>query len=324
MKKLFLSIGFALFVLAPCGNAMAQQSCLSALDCPGGQLCQMGKCVAAGGAAPPTPAPAPVPGPPPGPGPAPSGGCLTDIDCPGNQVCQNGACAAGQAPPPAPSPIPGPPPASGYGPPPATTPSSSGYGAPAQPTEPAAGGTSSGFTPPADKEAMLLTKGTMQLGGILALRYEHLATSGGYSNGTKVEVQPEFGYFMIDNFELVIGLLFAKGFGEYYEVDLGDAGSIQQPMFIGGAIGIRYHIAAGSLFFYLGLDVGMQVEIYEEDGVDPYKWATVAVPIGLLIPLNAHVALDVGLKPQYHHGLDSPSLQYIGAPVGFLGVQGFF
>ncbi|MBW2278680.1 MAG: hypothetical protein JRF63_14410, partial [Deltaproteobacteria bacterium] len=235
MKKLLLSFGFVLFVLAPCGSALAQQTCLSALDCPGGQLCQMGKCVAAGGAGP-VPAPAPVPGPAPGPAPAPSGGCATDIDCPGIQVCQNGTCATDQAPLPAPSPVSGPAPSSGYGAPPATTtPSSSGYGTPAQPTEPAAGGTSSGFTPPADDAAMLLTKGTMQLGGHLALRYDHLATSGGYTNGTNIEIQPELGYFMIDNLELNIGLLFTKGFGEYYK---GQAdGEPDAPMTLGALIG---------------------------------------------------------------------------------------
>jgi len=334
MKKLVFSFAFVLFVLVPWGEALAQQGCLTAMDCPGGQLCQMGKCVPAGGAAPAPAAPAPAPA---------YGGCVTDVDCPGNQVCENGSCVAESAPPPAPSPVPGPPPSSGYGAPasappasgygtPGTAPPASGYGTPGTGTAPPESGygapasgygtpgatganTTSGYdSAPAAPQGLQLTSGTMQLGGRLALSYEHVDDGHGYVNGAMLDISPAFGYFVADNFELLIGLLVAKGFGEIFEGYPADAGA---------TIGIAYYFAFGEASaFYIGAQVGMQFTIPEEG--DTYKWFVAAVPIGVLIGLNSHVAIDIGLRPQFMAGLDEPKIKQISAPIGYLGVQAFF
>jgi hypothetical protein len=304
MKKLLSTLAFAA-ILAPCTEPLAQQSCLTVMDCPGGYICKNGVCVPAGGVSP-DPAPAPAP--------APSSGF-------GSQSSGDSAPSSGfgshSSDDPAPS--------SGFGSQPSgTPPPSSGHSAPSS------GFGSQASSQPADHSGdydaepageMMLSKGTMQLGGHLALRYEHFDDGNGYVNGTNLEISPTFGYFVAPKFELVFSLAFIKGFGEYYE---GEGEIPDDPMIIGASIGIRYHIPVGSAFFYLGLDVGIEAWVFAEDNVDPYKWFIAAASLGFLVPLNNHVAIDIGVRPQYNRGLDDPTMQYITAPIGYLGVQAFF
>ncbi len=194
------------------------------------------------------------------------------------------------------------------------------YQQPAQPTTPAP-------PPPAVDEAssysvqtvdqpsgLMLTAGTMQLGGYLALVYGQISMEGmDRRNGASIEVLPTFGYFMIDNLELKLNLIIAKGFGQYFE---------DSPWDVGAMIGIKYHLQAGSAFFYIGADVGMEVFDYDEG--DPYKYVVVAVPLGFLIPLNYHVAIDIGILPTMLFGLGGVRETVISIPVGYLGVQGYF
>ncbi len=194
------------------------------------------------------------------------------------------------------------------------------YQQPAQPTTPAP-------PPPAVDEAssysvqtvdqpsgLMLTAGTMQLGGYLALVYGQISMEGmDRRNGASIEVLPTFGYFMIDNLELKLNLIIAKGFGQYFE---------DSPWDVGAMIGIKYHLQAGSAFFYIGADVGMEVFDYDEG--DPYKYVVVALPLGFLIPLNYHVAIDIGILPTMLFGLGGVRETVISIPVGYLGVQGYF
>ena len=44
---------------------------------------------------------------------------------------------------------------------------------------------------------------------------------------------------------------------------------------------------------------------------------------GLLIPLNQHVAVDLGTTISYSMGLDDQG-SWLNVPIGYLGVQAFF
>lgn len=174
-----------------------------------------------------------------------------------------------------------------------------------------------------------LTKGTMQLGGTalqlgstgLNLSYGgdavfaidmSIPEEGDSTTGFKLGLSPQVGYFLMDNLELLGQVGLGMFFGDLYE---------NAPKFMGFGVGAKYHIPMGSMVLYAGLTVGMSFIIPEEG--DTMKNLNLEVPLGLLLPMNSHVAIDLGLKVAYSMGLDDQG-SFLTVPIGYLGVQAYF
>ena len=154
----------------------------------------------------------------------------------------------------------------------------------------------------------------MQLGGTLLLNYQHIAAKDrNWQNGAVIEVSPQFGYFLATNLELGLSLFFAKGMGQLFE---------DSPTEFGLSLGIKYHIDLAKVFLYLGATVGMDFVLPTEGKLQNYLIG--GIPFGLLVPLNQHVALDVGMRVNAAIYLHDSWVMEISVPIGYLGVQGYF
>jgi hypothetical protein len=172
-------------------------------------------------------------------------------------------------------------------------------------------------------KGLLLKAGTFELGGQLALTIDHYDPDGFDSQtGYRVSLTPKFGYFVIDNLELNAEFTFATAFHDLYE---------DSPKWIEFGLGARYLFSIGGIHPYLGANFGMIFTLYPEteDTMDhTSKNMLLSFPIGVLIALNDHVALDFGIKIKCMiHIKDNDEdvgLTVLSIPIGFLGVQGFF
>jgi len=71
-----------------------------------------------------------------------------------------------------------------------------------------------------------------------------------------------------------------------------------------------------------GATIGMDFTIPDEG--DTRKALDINAPIGLLIPFNSHVALDLGIRVTYRHDLEDPGISSFLLPIGYFGIDGFF
>jgi hypothetical protein len=166
----------------------------------------------------------------------------------------------------------------------------------------------------AQEGGLQTTKGTMQLGGMAGfVIHTEMPDQGDSQTGFRLDVMPNVGYFLADNLELQGALLFDMGFGDLYEND---------SKLLGFAVGARYFIPMGSFDLYLGALIGMGFNIPKEG--DTTKALSINVPVGLAIPLNTHVALDLGTQITYNMSLEDGGGSSLEIPIGFLGVEGFF
>jgi hypothetical protein len=174
-----------------------------------------------------------------------------------------------------------------------------------------------------------LTQGTMQLGATglqlgstgLNLNYGggaifgidmFMPEEGDSETGFKLGLSPQVGYFLMDNLELMGQVGLGMSFGDLYE---------KSDKLLSFGVGAKYHIPLGSMVAYAGLMVGMGFIIPDEG--DTMKNFNLEVPLGILLPLNTHVAIDLGLKVFYTMGLDDQG-SFLAVPIGYLGVQAFF
>jgi len=153
----------------------------------------------------------------------------------------------------------------------------------------------------------------MQLGGTLLIDYNHQAQKGSnWKNGTMIEVSPALGYFVADGLELLAAVYFARGLGQLYDDETS----------FGAGLGIKYHFDLGKVFLYLG--AGLGAEFLYPDGGDLQPFLTLQLPFGVLIPLNQHLAIDVGMIVNTAFYLDEDWAMILDLPIGYLGVQGYF
>ncbi len=176
-----------------------------------------------------------------------------------------------------------------------------------------------GAAPAAAQTDLQLTAGTMQVGGYGTININTVMPDGGDSvTGTNLSISPQFGYFIVDQVELLAGARLGIGFGDLYST-----ADRLVTFFVGG----RYFLPLGlPVPAYVGLDVGMGFNIPPSDDTtrETTKGLELAVPIGVLIPLNAHVALDVGVRPAYALSLQDGGTDQLLVPIGYFGVQSFF
>ncbi len=170
------------------------------------------------------------------------------------------------------------------------------------------------FAPFAMAEGLQTTAGTMQLGGVGTFSIEMTMPDVGDSvTGYKLNLAPSFGYFIIDNLEIGGILGVGVGFGDKYEGAAKD---------IGFGVGANYYLAMSSFVLHFGVGIGMNFMIPDEG--DTQKALAIMAPIGLLMPLNDHVALDLGIQVNYIMSLEDGGNSYFNLPIGYLGVQAFF
>ena len=158
------------------------------------------------------------------------------------------------------------------------------------------------------------TKGTMSLGGTISFDIDVVMPSEGDSvMGFKLNVAPDFGYFISDNLELRAKLGFGKRFGDLYELDTTTDLSF-------GA-GVIYYLGINAnLKLGVGVEAGMQMGIPEEG--DSSNTLHIGVPIQLLVPLkDTNVALIAGTTINVTMGLEDGAATNIGVPIGYLGVK---
>ena len=111
---------------------------------------------------------------------------------------------------------------------------------------------------------------------------------------------PGFGYFSSDKVEWTanVSMIYATYFGE------GQAA-------VGVGVGMNYYVNVGSPHVYAGVHV--------ETALVPVISPGIGIQGGVLIGLNEHVALDIGLRPTYYIQAGLLNLN-----AGAIGVRGFF
>jgi len=92
---------------------------------------------------------------------------------------------------------------------------------------------------------------------------------------------------------------------------------------VGFNVGARYFVDLQlPMLPYGGARLGMSFNI--PDAGDTTKSLFLELPIGALIPLNSHVAIDVGLRVVYAKSLEEGGSASLWIPIGYFGVQAFF
>jgi len=182
------------------------------------------------------------------------------------------------------------------------------------------------LSPAALAEDLQLTAGTMQLGGGAAFSIDMVMPEEGDSQtGFSLILIPQVGYFVIDNLEVIGRLNLGMFFGDLYEIEAGGE-TYGAPTLVGFDVGAKYHIPLGSFVAYGGIMVGMFFNIPDSDieGAETEKRFDITVPLGILLPMNSHVALDLGVAIAYKMSLEDGGSDTLNVPIGYLGIQGFF
>jgi hypothetical protein len=170
--------------------------------------------------------------------------------------------------------------------------------------------------------------GVLVLSGTAGFSIDHVNPDGGESaTGFLFEFEPFFGGFVVRN--LLIGGSFnvRSGFGELYEgpphcsspwVEGGDTE-------VGFAFELQYLFNFGSRVVpYLGFSFGPGFCVPEPDNIETNVDLRMRFPAGLLIALNAHVAINIGMRFELDAGVSGDKSTIIRVPIGFLGVNAYF
>jgi hypothetical protein len=171
---------------------------------------------------------------------------------------------------------------------------------------------------PALKRKLQISSGTMQLGGQITVTFQNYSPSegGGRSwSGHVFGFNPTFGYFVVNGLEVMTRFsLLIKGGDLYTE-------SSKQ---VGFGLGFRYVLDAGMVNPYVGLLLGMDFWIPPDEAeTSTEKFFDITGLLGILIPLNQHVAISLGMEIIYQKGLNDVGWDIFSLPIGF-GVEGFF
>jgi len=166
----------------------------------------------------------------------------------------------------------------------------------------------------APREELKLTKGTMSAGGVVSFPIEwDPVRKASFS----FNLAPEFGIFLTDNFQLLARAHLRNSF-------FGDGLQL-------GARDALWHWGLGLGFEYMfnynwpvipfvgfGFDIGMSKLILASAS------AQVSLPIGILVPLNSHVALSFGISTRAHIVASLKVLERISFEPGCFGIRAFF
>lgn len=184
-----------------------------------------------------------------------------------------------------------------------------------QPAEPSSGGDNDG-------SSLKITSGTMELGGTIDFRTDVTIPSEEDSLvGFVLNISPMAGYFVADGLELAAKVGFGFYFGEMYDSDEYDRNADS----ISFGVGARYFIDLERCIVpYVGAAFGMNFLLPKGEAADVKKSLAVEVPLGLMIALNEHIAIDLGIMATYIFSLEDEGGSTLSIPVGYMGVQAFF
>lgn len=142
--------------------------------------------------------------------------------------------------------------------------------------------------PPAPARGHRLAAGSGLVGGTVSAGYRMAPGDGG---NFQLLVAPEGGYVVVD------GLALAAELG----VQMPSSGGYSR-WILELVLGAKYYFDCGAVLPYAGLLAGGLV--YTARGNDNVPWYLfdVRVPLGVLVPLDENVALDVGLRGRFSVG----------------------
>lgn len=157
----------------------------------------------------------------------------------------------------------------------------------------------------AARTTLALGHGAMEAGGSMQMPI-HLQKGGGTMVG--LHIQPSWAYFITRAFSL--------GFSPSVAKD--NLTTEKAPWrFSVAAQGTFFFDLGGAIYPYVGASAGIEWWTKVE-GID----FLLGIPVGVLVPLNNHVAIDFGVPIEFALNGDG----YLGArlPIGYLGVRAFF
>ncbi len=157
--------------------------------------------------------------------------------------------------------------------------------------------------------------GTRELGGTVSFEHQMiLPEDGDRISGTVFTLAPTFGYFVVDNLEV----------GGYVEF-LTYTGSLYRNTSGRGSIGVfvDYFIPAEmSMVPHAGLAAGVLSTLGSSEGST--QILNLSIPLAILIPLNEHVGIDVGMKINFMMDISNRrNDKFLALPFG-LGIRSFF
>ena len=167
---------------------------------------------------------------------------------------------------------------------------------------------------------LLLTQFTMQAGGVITVSPSvYIPKEGDGGGGGWFNFSPELGFFVIDKLEVLFSFGLGLPFGHIDTYDVT----------VGFGLGARYFIDFDAIALYVGGTLGSHFEIPDNVDLRVRKYFDINLMVGILVALNPHVGLDVGMRFNTAVLLgDYPgqpgAYSEISFPIGYFGVQGFF
>ncbi len=171
---------------------------------------------------------------------------------------------------------------------------------------------------------LLLTRHTMELGGEITIAPAVQIYKGDVDNkadgGGKFSFSPKLGYFVIDKLELLLN------FG--MEFPFGTADGFRD-VTVGFGVGARYFFDFNIVALYVGGTVGPKWLVPDNPNVVIEDHFNINVMVGILVPMNRHVGIDLGMRMNTDIRIDNDfpdggQRARIDFPIGYLGISGFF
>ncbi len=165
---------------------------------------------------------------------------------------------------------------------------------------------------------MRIDTGTMTVGGTIEFQNhsKDFPSDQDDQSVKSIKFMPTVGYFI----KPYLGIIGTLG----YQAESGDTVELNKYFLSGG---IRFMQPLAFLHFYLGAEAAFYVTSYEESGNNALDFG-VAFPLGVLIPLSKHVALDIGMRftklwRDNDHPQELNHHSFI-VDIGYFGVQAYF
>lgn len=157
-----------------------------------------------------------------------------------------------------------------------------------------------------------LRPGTMMLGGEVSFSSDKfIPEEGDTVSGKVITFSPYFGYFVAPNFAVTANL-------SYVNFD-GDAYSATPDLFAIG-FGTMFMQRLIAFYLYVGFDVGYHRTMPEEG--DASGGLYIGGNVGLMFPLNRHVAINTSIRLNYQMNDDTADL--LSLTIGYFGLTAFF
>lgn len=162
----------------------------------------------------------------------------------------------------------------------------------------------------ASAATLKLAPGTFQVGGQLTFDTVVVEHAGDNVHNFVLNMSPGLGYFPVENLGFFCGLDLSLVFGDPV-TNVGSTAIAQ--------VGVQYFLPVSDIYIHTGLY--MLIDFGRSRTWD--QLAGFSVPIGLLLPVTEHLALDVGVLFNYMLGVDKPGNQ-LTVKTGYFGLNIFF